>query len=791
MSDMFKRNKYEMVETSNRTQENNISSDIIKMAAGKKMISSPTQRIDRVNPDIIGKLKNLTYQTYCKNFSSKYEDMIQSGDMKGTFKVLQDFIKLAIKHDYKIPQQYKPSQDSPNGRLFVIGPGIQKLPKKVRGILVDEIYTDYDMINAHPKILGYICRGKGIACDKLSEYVNCRDKKFADFMETDGIPRDEAKKMFLTAINKETKTTSFKKGKRDIKIKNQFFKEFDEELKDIQIQLMKSNPDIGRKLRAQGQTVNLQGKVVNRLMCSVENQILSDVSKEFNTEVLMFDGFMAVPQYSDDEAIRRLNSISFKYDVKWDTKPHDTSCREMTLALEDNGRLFKFADNTNEMARDLLEGDLKDKFIFWDGDYYFKTDKCWVKGKDEVKRCLYQYAVKHDFIVGEDVNISEKFALCNELRDILLNLNTNTLDVNELVRNDTKTKICFRNGYYDFSKGAFRTDNDVNTFFRIDRDFNTTPNEKVIQEIYDKILNPTFTTSIEGRDKLRDTWLYQVASRMAGTGGKEWSVVMGSRDCGKGVLGDLLRSALGSYIGVSNIENFKMKQNVSDVAKSFSWLSGKEFKKLIIFNETEENEKGSTISGNMIKKITGGDAIEVRSNFKDEKLINLMGSIMIFCNDFPEIKPKDANDTRINYNLISKFVDSGSVHEDTSIQYFDRDNTIKHWVSQPEVRDAFIHILIDVYAKGEPVLPDQFKDEIHHEDLVESTTTLYNRYFAAGYDGDVVMKKELRDYVSNIIPENLGTYSKIVSELKRRFGCSPHRISQGRGLKGIRLLVVE
>ena len=698
-------------ETSNRYQENNISSDIIKMTAGTKMIPSQV-KVDRVNPEVIGKLKNLTYQKYCQSFASDYEDMFQSGDMKGTFKVLQDFVKLAIKHDYIIPQQYKPSKESPNGRLFVAGPGIQKLPKKVRGILVDGIYTDYDMINAHPKILGYICNQKGLEHDKLSEYIHCRKKCLKDFMETDHISRDEAKTLFLKAVNKETRTTTIQKGKRKIKIKNQFFKEFDIELKQIQTQLMKSNPNIGRELRKQGQTINLQGKVVNRLMCQVENQILSDVAKEFNTEVLMFDGFMSISQYPDDEAIRRLNSISEKYDVKWDTKTHDTSCREMTLALEDNGRMFKIADNTNEMAINLLEGDLKDKFILWEGEFYFKTEKCWVKTKDEVKRCLYQYACKHDLIVGDDINISDKFALCNELRDILLNLNTNTLDVNELVRNDTKSKICFKNGYYDFAKRTFRTDNDVDTFFRIDRDFNETRNEKVIQAIYDKILNPTFTTSIDGRDTLRDTWLHQVASRMAGTGGKEWSVVMGSRDCGKGVLGDLLRSALGPYIGVSNIENFKVKQNVADVAKSFSWLCGKEFRKLIIFNETEENEKGSTISGNMIKKITGGDAIEVRSNFKDEKLIKLMGSIIVFCNDFPEIKPVDANESRINYNLISKFVDSGSTHEDDSICYFDRDNTIKHWVCRPDVRDAFIHILIDVYAKGEPVLPDQFKNEI-------------------------------------------------------------------------------
>ena len=753
-----------------------------KMSANTK---NTDIRRDRMNPEVVGKLKNLTYQTYCESFTSEYEDMIDSGDMKGTFKVLQEFVKLAIKHNYKIPQQYTPSKDSPNGRLFVMGPGIQKLPKKVRGILVADIYTDYDMINAHPKILGYICKERGIVCDKLSEYNYLRDKHLKDFQETDDIPRDMAKMLFLKTINKDTKTATIQKGKRKIKIKNQFFREFDAEMKQIQTQLSKANPNIGRELRKQGQTFNLQGKVVNRLMCQVENQILLDVSKEFNTEVLMFDGFMSRPQYPDDEAIRRLDTISLKYDVKWDIKPHDISCLDTTFELEENKRMFIIADNTNEMAMKLMEGDLKDKFIFWEGEFYFKTEKCWVKNKDEVKRCLYQYVSKHDLIVGDDVNISTKFTMCNEMRDILFNLNTNILDINALVRNDTKSKICFKNGYYDFSKREFRNDN-PNTFFRIDRDFKATRNEKVIQAIYDKILNPIFTTSIEGRDKLRDTWIYQVASCMGGTARKEWSVVMGSRDCGKGVLGDLLGHALGPYVGVSNIENFKMKQNVSDVAKSFSWLDGKEFRKLIIFNETEENEKGSTISGNMIKKITGGDKIEVRSNYTNEKSITLMGSMMVFCNDFPEIKPADANETRKNYNLISKFADSGSVHEDDSICYFDRDNTIKDWVRQSDVCDAFLHILIDVYTKGEPILPNHFKNDIRHEDLVESETTLYNRYFAKEKN-NMVMNKALREHI-NKIPENLGTHSKIVSQLKRRFKCTSHRIYQGRGLMGLRLL---
>ena len=206
--------------TNTRKINTNIGSDKKMSPAHNPKITDV--RLDRVNPEIVDKLQNLTYQKYCQNFTSEFEDMIQSGDMKGTFKILQDFVKLAIKHEYKIPQQYKPSKDSPDGRLFVAGPGIQKLPKKVRGILVDGIYNDYDMINAHPKILEYICKQKELEHDKLSEYTHFRDKKLADFMTSDSISRDKAKELFLKAINKASSTTHIQKGKRKMKIKNQF-----------------------------------------------------------------------------------------------------------------------------------------------------------------------------------------------------------------------------------------------------------------------------------------------------------------------------------------------------------------------------------------------------------------------------------------------------------------------------------------------------------------------------------------------------------------------------------------
>ena len=744
---------------------------------------------EKINSSVAKRLVNLTYQKYCELFVSEYEEKIESGDMKGSFSVVQDFIKLAIKNNFILSQTYKPAKTSPEGRLFVQGPGIQKLPKKVRGILCEGIYKDYDMKNAHPQILLYLCERRNIQCDYLKKYVNDREGVLNEFCEDYAVCRDMAKTLFLKSINKSSLTKTIIRDKKTVKIKaKSFFTEFDKELKNIQTIFFSKFKKEQQQLRQQGETHNLKGKVLNKVLCTAENELLQKVRKRFNVSVLMFDGFMAEEQYPDKEAIGILNSITEDYGIKWDVKPNDISCMDYLDDLEPNSRIYLTSETSNQMGQKILDDHLNNRFITFEGECYFKTEKIWIKNKDEIRRYLYQYVANNDFVVKGE-NVCERFNACNELRDVIINLNLCKRNVERLVCEDTLNKICFDNGYYDFKKDKFLKDNEVNTFFRIGRDFDDTPDESIIKEIYRRILNPIFTTKIKGRENLRDYWLYQLSCRIAGKESKEWSVVMGSRNCGKGVLSDLLRSCLERYIGVSNIENFKTKTNVGDVAKSFSWLNSKQFSKLIIFNETEENERNSTISGNIIKKITGGDDIEIRTNFQDEKTIRLMGGLMVFCNDFPEVKPADANETRINYNLISKFIDKDEETEDDSINYYVKDDDLKAWIRREDVANAFFHILINALRNGKPDLNSDFKEDIKTANLKDSESSIYNKYFEVGSPDMRVANKALREFIkSNPEISALGSENKILTKIRNRFKTGTYKTGSERGLTGIKLL---
>ena len=109
-----------------------------------------------------------------------------------------------------------------SGRLFAPG-CIQNMPGYLRGFLVQGETTDVDMANAHPVLLSWICKKEGIECPMLDEYIANREEVLSQFPN-----RSAAKTLFLKATNSD---------KRDRKEKNEFFRQYDREMKDVQKQL--------------------------------------------------------------------------------------------------------------------------------------------------------------------------------------------------------------------------------------------------------------------------------------------------------------------------------------------------------------------------------------------------------------------------------------------------------------------------------------------------------------------------------------------------------------------------
>ena len=116
--------------------------------------------------------------------------------------ICESFIKAnkTIKRLYKFTGDNNWSESGDGtGRLFAVGNGIQGLPKKIRGFLLDGITSDIDMVNAHPVILRYLCRIHNLPHKELDFYIENRDDILSRFPD-----RDTAKTLFLKTTNDDT-----------------------------------------------------------------------------------------------------------------------------------------------------------------------------------------------------------------------------------------------------------------------------------------------------------------------------------------------------------------------------------------------------------------------------------------------------------------------------------------------------------------------------------------------------------------------------------------------------------
>lgn len=230
-------------------------------------------------------LKFSEYKQYDKSSAKNDEER------KNNFEKMRKFCESFIKANGEIKRLYKFTGNNNwgthaegSGRLFADGAGIQGLPRKIRGFLLDGLTTDIDMVNAHPVILRYLCRLHNIKHDELDFYIENRDVILSEFPD-----RDSGKTLFLKATNDD---------KLNKKEKNLKFKAYDKEMKEIQkiITKLTCYEHIVADVPS-NRLYNWYGSAINRIMCFFENKILQVIISELNRFkknicAPMFDGLL-------------------------------------------------------------------------------------------------------------------------------------------------------------------------------------------------------------------------------------------------------------------------------------------------------------------------------------------------------------------------------------------------------------------------------------------------------------------------------------------------------------------
>ena len=196
---------------------------------------------------------------------------------------------------------YKQSKDNKN-RYFG-GIGLTSIKRKVRSSIMPNNILDIDMENSYPRILLYLCKKHKINCEKLNEYINNREY----FLSKISDKRKEAKTLILQML-----IGVFKNKYSDDKDINEFLKDFELEIKNIQNKFYEMDNRFDDKTM-----FNYKGKSLSRILLELENKILQVMIDFFNFKniqifTLEYDGLKIIDNPDNKYfSIKQLEYIIF------------------------------------------------------------------------------------------------------------------------------------------------------------------------------------------------------------------------------------------------------------------------------------------------------------------------------------------------------------------------------------------------------------------------------------------------------------------------------------------------
>ena len=134
------------------------------------------------------------------------------------------------------------------------------IKRSVRNSIMPKNILDIDMENSQPRVLLYLCEKYNIKHEKLINYINNREY----FLNKISKNRKEAKTLILQMLN-----GGFKNKYSDDKFINDFLKDFELEIKNIQNKIYEIDNRFDDKT-----VYNYKGKSLSRILLELENKIL-------------------------------------------------------------------------------------------------------------------------------------------------------------------------------------------------------------------------------------------------------------------------------------------------------------------------------------------------------------------------------------------------------------------------------------------------------------------------------------------------------------------------------------
>ena len=656
-----------------------------------------------------------------------------------------------------------------------------------KSALCSKYYDDLDIVNAHPVILLQVFQAKDYKCDNLERYVKDRDSIFKESLETCKLSRDNVKKLTMIIFYGGSVSAFCKDNNLEPEQLPAIFKGLEQELKSNSKELLNLNEMLKYKMKAVEKNgadyFNINGTAMSYFLQTLECKCLMTMVKSIQDKKIRLGGLIHDGLHIDKKR-------DIKTCILIDDLVNDIYCETgflIDLKIKPFQEVPELTNmiviDTDKEGGDHISDKLKHDYVISQERIFMRINNVWTDNPKVIQRNLVKVIGNMDIFIKKEsvnkdgevqINLNPHSTMKKGCMDMLVYVEpTEDEDFVDKLWLSNLYKLCFKNGYYDFKKGKLVDyDNETHTTIKINRDLEV-PDQKIVQDVYDKILNPIFNNDKE----LMRCWLNYIARGLAGhIEDKNWGVGIGERDCGKGVLVGMLESCFGEYCRSTNSENFLFKKGQSDSAKALSWLVPFEFRRLLLTNEITVDAEGKyRINGNTLKKLSsGGDKIEARVNHKDEINFKIQARVCMFCNDLPPIEPADTKETSYMFRYPSKFLnpederlgkpimrpvmkecgedkieydldENGEKKMVNVCNFYKKDDDIKMWCKKPEVINAFIYVIFQHYGYKTSI-PTNMKEEMKDFQDEEKEEDIFLSLFT--FVGDKDWEEEGKDWVS-------------------------------------------
>jgi hypothetical protein len=687
-------------------------------------IKEPVLTIDRLGGDIVFDAQRLQELLIDTSIPSLGKRAIQK-----------------INKNKKNHNTYVDKYDYKEGEIGRVYSEFQQLPKEYRNYLLGDDCIEIDFQNCHYVLISQIADKYGVKYYNIKYYIENREECLKS-IHTD---RNIAKEIYLKA----------QYGGKIEEVCNDNINGIVEEIKNIITML---NAD--EKLTPIKKYAKKQLNKKNNPYKSLEHSFLSYVLQtiENRNVIALYDYLkqneVEIKLINHDGIIIKKNDFDYeKFKGDMETHIFDTTdfyniidfkpCEQI---YKPNEKKYILVSCEREVCDYLFKNHKNDIKRGTDGFYVKnKDEKHYTKGEEGLRMKIKNLEFKKETSSGSIVPYS---STTKGMEDIIKYLNKNVNDLFpidekfiEKVNIYTRGKVFFQDKYYDVNEKKFCSiKDDELPIIYIDRpapDFSSIT-ENMMNDYKKQFL-----------DMFNDTQLKNVLNMtcraLFGNLDKNWTILSGLRNSGKGVFQKQVEHSFGDYCCSMELPMSKT-QNNGDASQYREVLTSQaHLKRLCFTNEAQTLEgKKLKIDGNTIKKfISGGDPVKCRGLYKDSVDVVFNAHLFVNVNSIPESDPADAMMTSLPIKMPYKYVD-----EPTDMCEKMTDTDIKQKIINTN-KDIFTKIVFNSFVSKEINVKDLCEDDRgeYNDNIMENTTEapyIFKTKLEKGNSNDWISSDELR-----------------------------------------------